>query len=309
MARGRARERIFGILVFACALTACARQSWPAPPAVDAATYQKQYAEWHDEQQHIGDILAIVGIWPLPEGETPFGSDKTLPIVLPASVAPDRAGVFQRSGDVVTIVPAPRSSVRLSDGTAVTAPTKYADGMMVGSVLLAMAALPDGRHFVTGIDQAHPAMKQPPGVEAFAPDQRWRVAARFDAFDTPRPVKVGDVRGGTVDFTAAGQLVFRRADREWRLTAFDSGQNEPFFVMFKDRTNGTTTYGGYRILTPNRVKNGAFTVLDFNLAMNPPCAYSPYTTCPLPPPENTLDIAVEAGLKRLPNVQGYTRSE
>jgi uncharacterized protein (DUF1684 family) len=57
------------------------------------------------------------------------------------------------------------------------------------------------------------------------------------------------------------------------------------------------------------VKNGDFTVLDFNMATNPPCAYSPYTTCPLPPPENKLDIAVEAGLKRLPNVQGYVRSE
>jgi len=57
------------------------------------------------------------------------------------------------------------------------------------------------------------------------------------------------------------------------------------------------------------VKGGEFTVLDFNMAMNPPCAYSPYTTCPLPPPENRLDVAVEAGLKRLPSVQGFTQSE
>ncbi|HEY7185067.1 MAG TPA: DUF1684 domain-containing protein [Vicinamibacterales bacterium] len=301
--------RLACALALSCLLAACGRGAWPQPPAVDAATYQKQYAEWHDEQQHVGDILAIVGVWSLPEGETPFGSDKTLPIVLPASAAPERAGVFQRKGDAVTIVPAPRSTVHLEDGTSVTAPTTYAEGMTVGSVLLAMEALPDGRVFVTGIDQAHPAMKQPPSVDAFPPDQRWRVAARFDAFDTPRPVKVPDVRGGTVDFTAAGQLVFRLADREWRLTAFDAGADAPFFVMFKDRTNGTTTYGGYRIVGPNRVKNGEFTVLDFNMAMNPPCAYSPFTTCPLPPPENKLDIAVEAGLKRLASVQGFVASE
>jgi hypothetical protein len=300
-------NRIWGLTPLLL-LAACGRDSWPQPPAVDAATYQKEYTAWHDEQQHVGDLLAIVGIWPLPEGETPFGSDKTLPIVLPASAAPDRAGVFQRTGDSITIAPAPQSSVHRDDGTPVTAPTKYADGMTVGSVLLAMAVLPDGRHFVTGIDQAHPAMKQPPKVDAFPPDQRWRVAARLDAFDKPRSVKVADVRGGTMDFTAAGQLVFRLADREWRLTAFESGGDGPFFVMFKDQTNGTATYGGYRILTPNRVKNGEFTVLDFNMAMNPPCAYSPYTTCPLPPPENRLDIAVEAGLKRLTSVQGYTAS-
>jgi hypothetical protein len=297
------------LVALSCAFPACARQSWPDPPPIDAATYQKEYTAWHDEQQHVGDILAIVGIWPLPEGETPFGSDKTLPIVLPASAAPDRAGVFQRTGDSITIAPAPHSSVHRDDGTPVTAPMKYAGGMTVGSVLLAMAVLPDGRHFVTGIDQAHPAIKQPPTVEAFPPDQRWRVAARFDAFDKPRSVKVPDVRGGTMDFDAAGQLVFRLADREWRLTAFESGGDGPFFVMFKDRTNGTATYGGYRILTPNRVKNGAFTVLDFNMATNPPCAYSPYTTCPLPPPENTLDLAIEAGLKRLPSVQGFAASE
>jgi uncharacterized protein len=295
-------------LVLACASVACARNSWPEPPAVDAATYQKQYAEWHDEQQHVGDILAIVGIWPLAEGDTPFGSDKSLPIVLPAAAAAERAGMFQRQGDTVTIVPASRSSVRLQDGTAVTAPTKYAEGMTVGSVLLILQPMPDGRFFVTGIDQANPALKQPPAVEAFPPDQRWRVAARFDAFEKPRAVKVADVRGGTMDFTAAGQLVFHLADREWRLTAFDTGPDGPFFVMFKDRTNGTTTYGGYRILGPTRVKNGEFTVLDFNMASNPPCAYSPFTTCPLPPPENKLDIAVEAGLKRLPSVQGFTAS-
>lgn len=300
--------RLACALALTCLVTACARDAWPPPPAIDPAAYQKTYAEWHDEQQHVGDILAIVGIWPLPEGETPFGSDKTLPIVLPASAAPDRAGVFQRTGDSVTIVPAPQSSVHRDDGTLVTAPTKYADGMTVGSVLLAKEVLPDGRFFIAGIDQAHPAMKQPPTVDAFPPDQRWRVAARFDAFEKPRSVKVADVRGGTMNFTAAGQLVFRLADREWRLTAFESGPNEPLFVMFKDRTNGTATYGGYRILSPNRVKNGEFTVLDFNMASNPPCAYSSFTTCPLPPPENKLDIAVEAGLKRLPTVTGFTQS-
>jgi uncharacterized protein (DUF1684 family) len=300
--------RLIGACVMACVSAACAQTSWPQPPAVDAAAYQKEYDAWLAEEQHVGDILAIVGIWPLAEGDTPFGSDKALPVVLPASAAPARAGVFQRKGDTVTIVPAPRSPIHREDGTAVSTPTELAAGISIGSVLLIREGMPDGRVFVTGIDQAHPAIKQPPRVEAFMPDQRWRVAARFDAFEKPRAVKVPDVRGGTVEFMAVGQLVFRLDDREWRLTAFDSGPDAPLFVMFKDRTNGTATYGGYRMVGPARVKPGAFTVIDFNMATNPPCAYSPYTTCPLPPPENKLDIAVEAGLKRLPSVQGYTQS-
>lgn len=303
-------RRIRGLTpLLLCLVAACARDSWPQPPAVDAATYQREYAKWREEQQTgIGEILAIVGIWPLAQGDTAFGSDASLPIVLPASVAPARAGVFHRAGDSITIVPATQSNVRMADGAPMTKPTEYTDGMAIGSVHLRRADMPGGRIFITGVDQANPAMSHPPTVEAFPVDQRFRIAARFDAYPSPRIVKIGDVRGGTIEVPAAGQLVFRLDGREWRLTAFDEGPEGLLGVLFKDRTNGSTTYGGYRILSAPRVKNGEFTVLDFNMAENPPCAYSPYTTCPLPPPENKLDVAVEAGLKRLPSVQGYTSS-
>jgi uncharacterized protein (DUF1684 family) len=136
-------------------------------------------------------------------------------------------------------------------------------------------------------------------------DPRWRVAARYDRFEMPKPVKVADVRGGSIDLEATGELVFRLNGEEHKLTAFYAGDDR-LFVMFKDATNGTTTYGGYRIVGPAAVKNGEWTVLDFNTASNPPCAYSKFTTCPLPPRENTLRVAVEAGEQRLPGVQGYS---
>ena len=107
-----------------------------------------------------------------------------------------------------------------------------------------------------------------------------------------------DVRGGTIDVTAVGQLVLRIAGREHRLTALNPSEQEPFWVMFKDATNGSSTYGGYRVLWVPRVRDGDWTVVDFNMAGNPPCAYSPHTLCPLPPKENTLAVAVEAGEKR-----------
>ena len=81
----------------------------------------------------------------------------------------------------------------------------------------------------------------------------------------------------------------------------DRGQ---FYMMFKDATNSTATYGS-RLLHSRAVANGQFTVLDFNLAGNPPCAYSAYTTCPLPPRENRLAVAIEAGEKRFPTGQGF----
>ena len=108
-----------------------------------------------------------------------------------------------------------------------------------------------------------------------------------------------------MEFTALGQLVFPLDGEERRLTAFDTKAGLVFAVWFKDRTNGSTTYGGYRVVRPQAVEDGGWTILDFNFASNPPCAYSSFTTCPLSPPENRLPDAVEAGLKQLPSVRGY----
>ena len=137
-----------------------------------------------------------------------------------------------------------------------------------------------------------------PAIETYPIEQDWRVAARFVAFDSPKAIEVSDVRGGLQYFVAPGQLVFRVRGHDLRLTAFTELEAQEFFLMFKDETNRSTTYSGYRVLFAGAVDDGAWTVLDFNFAANPPCAYSPYTLCPLPPDENRLAIAVTAGEKR-----------
>jgi uncharacterized protein (DUF1684 family) len=209
--------------------------------------------------------------------------------------------VFRRSGDTVTVVPAAGVSLRGSDGSMVAAEAELP--MTLGSIELSPAGGGDGRLFVTARDLDHPAAKVPPAPPTFAVDPRWRVSARFDAFATPKMVKIADVRGGTGEMRAPGELVFQLEGREHRLVVFEG--DEQFFLMFKDATNGSTTYGGYRMLGPKAVADGEFTVIDFNFASNPPCAYSSFTTCPLPPRENTLGVAVEAGLKQLPAVKGW----
>jgi uncharacterized protein (DUF1684 family) len=178
----------------------------------------------------------------------------------------------------------------------------------IDSLLLYVADAGDERRWLTARDMTHPAITTPPLLEAYPLDPKWRVSARFDAFQTPKPVQVSDVRGGAMNFLALGQLVFRLNEKEHRLTAFGEPGGGEFFVMFKDPTNLTTTYSGYRILTPALVNGGEWTVIDFNFAFNPPCAYSRYTLCPLPPSENKVPVAIEAGLKRLPSVQGYSPS-
>jgi uncharacterized protein (DUF1684 family) len=286
--------------------TGCARETWPEPPAVEQAQYRAEHDRWLAEQQEtIAFALPIAGIWTIEQGETPFGTDSSLPIVLPAAAGAARAGVIRRAGDQATIVPAQGVVLRSPDGMVIAGETGIDNPVVVGRIQLEYGGGGDGRLFVTARDLDHPAVTSTPSPEAYAVDPRWRVSARFDAYDAPKIVKIADVRGGSSDVPAVGQLVFRIDGREMHLTALESGEGR-FFVMFKDATNGKTTYRGYRMLGPTAVKNGEWTVLDFNFASNPPCAYSSFTVCPLPPRENRLDVAVEAGLKQLPSVEGWT---
>jgi uncharacterized protein (DUF1684 family) len=290
-------------------LAGCARNTWPDPPVIDRAKYEAEHASWRKEQQSlVGEVLPIVGIWPLQEGDTPFGADESLPIVLPPSAGAARLGIFRRSGATVTVVPATGARLRLPDGTSVTQPMEVDGDLRIGSLVLSISEAGDDRRWITARDESHPAIVNPPAIEVYPLDARWRVAARLDAFEAPKPVRVPDVRGGSMSFLALGQLVFRLNDREQRLTAFGEPGGGQFFVMFKDPTNLTTTYSGYRIITPEVVGDGQWTIVDFNFALNPPCAYSRFTLCPLPPAENQLPVSVEAGLKRLPSVRGYSPS-
>jgi uncharacterized protein (DUF1684 family) len=291
------------LLVFVCA---CAGERWPEPPAVDRAQYQQQYEQWLEEQTDTARYaLPLIGAWPLDEGDTPFGADASLPIALPAKAGVPRAGIFSRAGEMVTLTPAPGAPLQLEDGTAVTTPIQVGDGTAVrlGPVRLEVVNAPPVM-FVSGTDTEHPDL-QDLRIETYPVDDRWRVPARFDAFDEPRTVQIATTRGGAMDMAALGQLVFRIGGRESRLTALGEPGGDELFVMFKDETNGLTTYGGYRILTPKAVPDGEWTVLDFNLAQNPPCAYSPYTLCPLPPRENRIPAAVEAGVRRHPTAVGF----
>jgi uncharacterized protein len=297
------------VFIVAILAAGCGRDSWPNPAAVERAKYESDYRAWQQMQRGlVSDVLSIVGVWPLPEGETAFGSDASLPIVLPLSGEPGRAGAFRREGTAITVVPAPDSALRLADGRPVRETMSIDQEIWIDSLALSVADAGDERRWITARDMKHPAIGGPPALETYPLDTRWRVSARFDAYASPKPVQVPDVRGGSMRFLSLGQLVFRLNGQEHRLTAFGEPGGGDFFVMFKDSTNESSTYSGYRIVTPAVVNGGEWTVIDFNFAFNPPCAYSKYTLCPLPPQENKLPVAVEAGLKRLPSAEGYAPS-
>ena len=134
------------------------------------------------------------------------------------------------------------------------------------------------------------------GVDYFPFDLAWRIEARWVAFEKSRMIPLLNVLGQTSPALVPGKAVFERAGKTYELLAIDEGPGEPLFFVIADTTTGKETYGGARFVYAEAPQGGTV-VLDFNRAENPPCAFTPFATCPLPPKENRLPFAVTAGEK------------
>jgi uncharacterized protein (DUF1684 family) len=133
---------------------------------------------------------------------------------------------------------------------------------------------------------------------AYAPDHRWALTGRYLPFDAPRAVTVGAaVEGLQHVYDAPGQVEFALDGRTYRLTAFNGKQPGSLLVLFTDATSGVTTYAANRSVSIPPPDDQGTVVIDFNRATNLPCAFTDLATCPLPPAENKLPVAIEAGEK------------
>jgi uncharacterized protein (DUF1684 family) len=242
--------------------------------------------------------LTVAGLFWLEDGEQSFGSDPESAIVLPES-APSRAGSFIMSEGKVR--------VRVVPGVSVTC-----DGQPVGEMLLTSDAdgepdvlvLDDLRLFLIKRSKGHairmrhlnaPARRAFTGIDCFPVDPEWRVEARFVAYDSPKRIPIANVVGSVDTSLASGYVEFERDGQLFHLDPIgDSPESETLFIIFKDQTSGRETYPPGRFLVASRLPDGEV-VIDFNKAYNPPCAFTDYATCPLPPPENQLAIRITAG--------------
>ena len=142
------------------------------------------------------------------------------------------------------------------------------------------------------------------GTPAYAPHPRWTVTGRYTPFDEPRPTTVGAaVEGLEHVYDAPGRVEFEVDGRPLALTAFAGRAPGSLMVLFTDATSGVTTYAANRALAIAPPAADGSVVLDFNRATNLPCAYTDLATCPLPPAENRLPVAIEAG-ERIPRERG-----
>jgi uncharacterized protein (DUF1684 family) len=134
-------------------------------------------------------------------------------------------------------------------------------------------------------------------IRVFTYNPGYRVKARFEPYQPVRKLSVSDITGGVAEETCPGALVFQLHEQEVRIDVIEDTDANDFFLLFRDATSGKETDGGGRFLHVNRPDASGEVDVDFNKAYNPPCAFTPYATCPVPPRQNWLPVPIKAGEK------------
>jgi hypothetical protein len=238
--------------------------------------------------------LALIGLFPLADGINTLGSDASNRIVLPG--LPRNTGTLNVSAGALRLN-ASQSTAFTINGTAQTQADLRADRsgdptfVEIGNFILLVIER-GGQPYLRVWDKAHPARKNFIGLNHYPIDPAYCITARFIRYEDPRPIEIEDIIHTRSLIDHVGAVEFDWQGQACRLEA--QSDDEGLYFNFRDRTNGDTTYPAGRFLL-SEAPQGDRVIVDFNLAYNPPCAFTDFATCPLPPPQNKLPVRIEAG--------------
>jgi uncharacterized protein (DUF1684 family) len=263
--------------------------------------YRRSIEQWRVEREASlkadDGWLTVAGLHFLKEGTNRFGSDPKADIVIPAG--PPHAGVFELHHGQTT--------VRLAEGVSATI-----DGKPIRELTLRPDSAPEGpnvvaigdltlfvhasgrRQAIRVRDKNSRIRREFTGCRWFEIDETYRVTGRVIPYETPKRVELLNILGDVEEFRSPGLVAFTLHGRELRMEPVLASRGRYWFV-FRDLTSGNETYGAARFLYADPPAADGTVVIDFNRAYNPPCAFNPYTTCPLPSEQNRLPVRIEAG--------------
>jgi uncharacterized protein (DUF1684 family) len=291
-------NRRLPVLLLLCALLHCGGE----PPAQTDADYLDTMATYRSEREERlraeEGWLSLIGLHWLREGPNSFGSDPTNAIVLPADAAPLHAGNLGYDGEQVRLIPHPAAELSIDGAPAGERVLRddrdgKPDTIALGRLRFYVIQR-GGRHAVRIKDPGSPARSSFEGLDFFPVDPAYRVEARLRRYESPSPRQIPTVVGTATEMLAPGVLEFELNGAALTLEPYiRNPEDTSLFLIFRDHTSGEETYGAGRFLSATLIGDSA--VLDFNKAYNPPCAFTPFATCPLPPRQNRLDAAIRAG--------------
>jgi len=244
--------------------------------------------------------LALVGLVWLKPGTNRFGAARDNDVPLPGAV-PAHAGAFVVDGMAVRLVLEPGASLTMNGAPAKPGPLRTdaaASPDVLASGTVSWQIIERGERLGVRVkDSASPARRAFAGSRWYPIDPAFRVVARLVPHASPTKIVVPDASGGRQTLESQGTLELSLAGKPVRLDpVLDGDDPSDQMIVFRDLTSGRETYGGGRFVRALRQPDGTF-VVDFNRAYFPPCAFTPYATCPLPPDQNRLELAVPAGQK------------
>lgn len=264
--------------------------------------------EWRtvrdQEMKEPSSWLTIAGLFWLEVGESSFGTADSCTIRLPEDSAPPTGGKFVRKQDEIKVIAEADGLIKF-DGQHITDKVLKSDVSGQPDIIeindLRLWIIKRADRFAVRLrDLTAHRFKDYTGLNFFPPDPRFKIEADFVAYPNPKTITVATMVGTESDMIAPGYLQFEIDGKQFELEAFEVGSDlKQFFIIFRDGTSGDETYGASRFMTVSKLENGKVD-LNFNRAHNPPCAYTPYATCPLPPDKNELEIRITAGEKNYP---------
>jgi len=267
--------------------------------------YVNQINQWHQKRVERltseSGWMSLAGLYWLQESDNTFGADSTNDIVFPDK-APDFIGSFILNDGNITAKILPDVNIMHNEKPVKEIEMKTdVDGepTTLSYGTLSWYIIERSSDFAVRLkDSANPNIKSFHGIERYPVDPAWRLDATFETYNPQRSISVPTILGTISEEPSPGALVFKIHNKIYKLDAIGNLDDDEFFIIFGDETNKDETYESGRYVYVDNPGNDGKTIIDFNKAYNPPCAFTVFATCPFPPEQNILPIEIKAGEKR-----------
>lgn len=284
-------------------LGSCSRT--PPKPQINEAAYAKEIDQWHAERwaglKSEDGWLTLVGLFWLKDGENKFGSGPANEIILPTGKIGAQAGAFVLKDGTVRIETTPKTGFTV-DGKPVTSLALKSDEdgsptlLHLGTMTFQVIKRGD-KLGVRVKDKENPDRLNFQGTQFYPTALKWRIDAQFVPYDPPHPVAITNVLNMQSDESSPGAVKFEVDGKSYQLDAITEKGETKYFMIIADNTSGKETYPAGRYLYVDPPDAAGHLVIDFNRAYSPPCAFTKFATCPLPPRQNRLPFVIDAGEK------------